>query len=275
MLFPKKESGSSFPKSLSDFQKGPCRVAAQQNALWKRHALGNRGVRALEGSCLGKMLLTVCTYIAWDEQSRTTRSAVQLSFLSVSCCTGGDGVFVTKWRRPKNKEGGELSAINVFKELPFFAGITWAFCIPKRSLVMATYLVELASIADTKFNHVQFMSRQCIHSLELTWKWRMAPWKTIFHHKQRVFQFHVSSRESNPLLSSPPASYHRKVKFFSGILARSEHQRRTKRSWDSENGSTRVQGDVFGDRFATLDIRQDGLKSLRTGSILQETNTVH
>ena len=25
-----------------------------------------------------------------------------------------------------------------------------------------------------------------IHSLELTWKWRMAPWKTIFHDKQAV-----------------------------------------------------------------------------------------
>ena len=23
-----------------------------------------------------------------------------------------------------------------------------------------------------------------IHPLELTWKWRMAPWKTIFHYKQ-------------------------------------------------------------------------------------------
>ena len=35
-----------------------------------------------------------------------------------------------------------------------------------------------------------------IHSLELTWKWRMAPWKTIFHYKQVVFHFHVNSRES-------------------------------------------------------------------------------
>ena len=34
-----------------------------------------------------------------------------------------------------------------------------------------------------------------LHSLELTWKWRMAPWKTIFHYKQVVFHFHVSFRE--------------------------------------------------------------------------------
>ena len=31
---------------------------------------------------------------------------------------------------------------------------------------------------------------------ELTWKWRMAPWMAIFHYKQVVFHFHVSSRES-------------------------------------------------------------------------------
>ena len=31
-----------------------------------------------------------------------------------------------------------------------------------------------------------------IQSVELTWKWRMAPWKTIFHYKQVVFHFHVS-----------------------------------------------------------------------------------
>ena len=34
-----------------------------------------------------------------------------------------------------------------------------------------------------------------LHSLELTWKWRMAPWKTIFHYKQVVFHFHVIFRE--------------------------------------------------------------------------------
>ena len=37
-----------------------------------------------------------------------------------------------------------------------------------------------------------------LHSLELTWKWRMAPWKTIFHYKQVVFHFHVSFRECKP-----------------------------------------------------------------------------
>ena len=29
----------------------------------------------------------------------------------------------------------------------------------------------------------------------ITWKWNMAPWKTIFLYKQGVFHFHVSSRE--------------------------------------------------------------------------------
>ena len=38
-----------------------------------------------------------------------------------------------------------------------------------------------------------------VHSLELTWKWRMAPWKTMFHYRQVVFHFHVSSRESKLL----------------------------------------------------------------------------
>ena len=33
-----------------------------------------------------------------------------------------------------------------------------------------------------------------VHSQELTWKWRMAPWKTIFHYKQVVFHFHVCYR---------------------------------------------------------------------------------
>ena len=35
-----------------------------------------------------------------------------------------------------------------------------------------------------------------LHSQKLTWKWRMAPWKTMFNYKQVVFHFHVSSRES-------------------------------------------------------------------------------
>ena len=35
-----------------------------------------------------------------------------------------------------------------------------------------------------------------IHSLELTRKWRMAPWKTSVNYKQGVFHLHVSSRES-------------------------------------------------------------------------------
>ena len=39
---------------------------------------------------------------------------------------------------------------------------------------------------------LQFLAKlleKNLHSLELTWKWRMAPWKTIFHDKQVVFHF--------------------------------------------------------------------------------------
>ena len=36
--------------------------------------------------------------------------------------------------------------------------------------------------------------------LELTWKWRMAPWKTIFHYKQVVVHFHVSPMEGIQIL---------------------------------------------------------------------------
>ena len=39
--------------------------------------------------------------------------------------------------------------------------------------------------------------RLYIHSHSLTWKWTMAPGKTIFHYKQVVFHFHVS--ESNDI----------------------------------------------------------------------------
>ena len=36
-----------------------------------------------------------------------------------------------------------------------------------------------------------------IHSLELTWKWKMAPWKTIILYNQGIVDFHVNSREGN------------------------------------------------------------------------------
>ena len=47
-----------------------------------------------------------------------------------------------------------------------------------------------------------------IHPLELTWKWRMGPWKSIFHYKEVMFHFHVSSRESiGPLVPQIPAVF--------------------------------------------------------------------
>ena len=58
--------------------------------------------------------------------------------------------------------------------------------------------------------------------MQLTWKWRMDPWKTLFHYKQVVFHFHVSSRESrfmrcpayftewdtSSILVNPPERFH-------------------------------------------------------------------
>ena len=34
-------------------------------------------------------------------------------------------------------------------------------------------------------------------SNSLTWKWKMAPWKTMFLYKHRIFHFHVSQSECN------------------------------------------------------------------------------
>ena len=49
---------------------------------------------------------------------------------------------------------------------------------------------------DETFRLKYTRNKTHLRSLELTWKWKMTPWKTIFHYKQVVFHFHGSSRES-------------------------------------------------------------------------------
>ena len=64
------------------------------------------------------------------------------------------------------------------------------------------YMIWLHEWPQIKLNGV---IPNCVHSLELTWKWRMAPWKIIFHYKQVDFHFQVSFRESGFLITSKVA----------------------------------------------------------------------